>query len=92
MYDLSQKENLYEQLAQIFGKNGIQATLIETAIPEIEEEANRLLARMTDNRMHLTFETQQPNKRREYRTSAILISDELAHVTISTFRRRSLQN
>jgi exonuclease SbcC len=78
MDDLNRRESLYEQLVQIFGKNGIQATLIETAIPEIEEEANRLLARMTDNRMHLTFETQQPNKKGGVQeTLAILISDEL---------------
>ena len=33
--------------------------IIETAIPEIEEEANRILSRMTDGRMHVKFETQR---------------------------------
>jgi exonuclease SbcC len=76
--ELSQKENIYSQLAQIFGKKGIQAMLIETALPEIEEEANRLLARMTDNRMHITFQTQQPTKKGDLQeTLSILIADEL---------------
>ena len=34
-------------------KNGIQAIMIENAIPELEDEANRILARVTHNAMHL---------------------------------------
>ena len=45
------------------GRTGVQALLIEQALPEIEDEANRLLARMTDNRMHLKFDTQRENKK-----------------------------
>ena len=33
--------------------------IIEASIPEIEYEANRLLARMTEGRMHVRFETQR---------------------------------
>ena len=52
-------ENIYEQLKQAFGKNGIPAMIIETAIPELEAEANELLARMTDGRMHIKMNTQR---------------------------------
>jgi exonuclease SbcC len=42
-----------------FGKNGVPAMIIETAIPELEAAANELLTRMTNGRMHLRFSTQR---------------------------------
>jgi exonuclease SbcC len=72
------EESLYRELAEAFGKKGVQALLIETAVPEIEEEANALLAKMTDSRMHLRFETQRETKRGDVlETLDINISDEL---------------
>jgi exonuclease SbcC len=53
---------LYGDLVQLFGKNGIQAIMIENAIPELEDEANRILSRITDNAMHLTLETQRDTR------------------------------
>jgi exonuclease SbcC len=48
------------------------------ALPEIEIEANRLLARMTDNRMHVKFETQRETKKGTVQeTLDIAIADEL---------------
>ncbi len=71
-------EGIYKELAEAFGKRGIQALLIEQALPEIETEANRLLARMTDNRMHVKIETQRPTKKGAVvETLDINISDEL---------------
>jgi exonuclease SbcC len=76
--EAAEKESIYRELARIFGKKGIQAMLIETALPEIESEANRLLARMTDGRMNLTFETQQATKKGDIsETLDIKIADEL---------------
>lgn len=49
-------------LAEAFGKKGIQAVIIENAIPEIEAEANRILSRLTDNKMHVAMITQAKNK------------------------------
>ncbi len=73
-----QQEKIYKDLAQAFGKNGIQAMLIEMAIPEIEAEANKLLSRMTDNRMHVKMEPQRETKKGEVmETLDINISDEL---------------
>jgi exonuclease SbcC len=69
---------IYHELAEAFGKKGIQALLIETALPEIEIEANRLLARMTDNRMHVKIETQKETQKGDVtETLEIKISDEL---------------
>ncbi|MDP2731386.1 MAG: SMC family ATPase [Dehalococcoidales bacterium] len=75
---VSKEEAIYRDLAQAFGKKGIQAWLIELALPEIELEANRLLGRMTDNRMHVKIETQRETKRRDsVETLDIKIADEL---------------
>ena len=75
---IAEKESLFKQLAQVFGKKGIQAMLIESALPEIEAEANNLLGRMTNGRMTLTFETQQATKKGNIaETLDIRIADEL---------------
>ncbi len=39
------------------GKDGIQALLIEEAIPEIEQEANQLLAQLTNNQAQIFIES-----------------------------------
>jgi len=49
--------NDYQIIAQSLGKNGIQALLIENAIPEIEHEANVLLSHLTDNQSHIIIES-----------------------------------
>ncbi|MCX8126028.1 MAG: SMC family ATPase, partial [Dehalococcoidia bacterium] len=75
-----EEASIYKELATAFGKNGIQADLIERAIPEIEEEANRLLGRMTDGRMAVRLETQKPKKSAKgevIETLEIIVSDEL---------------
>jgi exonuclease SbcC len=74
----ARQEKVYKDLAQAFGKKGVQAMLIEMAIPEIEAEANKLLSRMTDNRMHVKMETQRETKKGDVmETLDINISDEL---------------
>ena len=75
---VAEEESTYKELAEAFGKRGIQALLIEQAIPEIEQEANRLLARMTDNRMHLKLDTQRQTRGGQIKeTLESSISDEL---------------
>jgi exonuclease SbcC len=74
----AEEEGIYRELAEAFGKRGVQALLIEIALPEIEAEANRLLGRMTDNRMHVKFETQRETKKGDVlETLDINIADEL---------------
>jgi DNA repair protein SbcC/Rad50 len=47
----------YQTLATAFGKDGVQALLIEDALPEIEQEANELLAQLTNNQAHIIIES-----------------------------------
>ena len=54
-----QERGLYNELRAAFGRNGLPALIIETAIPELEAEADDLLGRMTDGRMRLRLSTQR---------------------------------
>ena len=73
-----QEQWTHEKLAACFGKKGIQALIIENAIPELEEEANDLLARMTDNGMQVRFLTTRSGRttKSEIETLDISITDE----------------
>ena len=78
LFKALKEKGIYEELAQAFGKKGIQAFLIESALPEIEEEANRLLSRMMGGRMQVNIDTQRETKKGEtMETLDIKISDEL---------------
>ncbi len=68
----------YRHLQEAFGPKGIQAMIIEAALPELETEANRLLSRLSDGRMSVRLETQRELKTGGTReTLDIIISDEL---------------
>ena len=75
----SKKErDIYEKLILAFGKNGIQALIIENVLPEIEEEANNLLAKLTNNGTQITIESLRDLKSGGIKeTLDIKISDEL---------------
>lgn len=47
----------YQTIASAAGKDGIQALLIEEAIPEIEQEANTLLSKLTNNQAQIFIES-----------------------------------
>jgi len=69
---------VYKELTTAFGKDGIPALIIEQAVPEIEEEANRILSRLTDNRCQITLESLRDLKAGGTReTLDIHISDEM---------------
>jgi len=55
--EFEQSSEDYKAISLALGKDGIQALLIEDAIPEIEHEANVLLTRLTDNQSHLSIES-----------------------------------
>ncbi|MGH2538604.1 MAG: AAA family ATPase [Candidatus Promineifilaceae bacterium] len=69
----------YRQLERAFGRDGVQALLIERALPEIEDAANELLDRLTAGRLRVGFNTQRAllsgDGKRE--TLDIHISDEV---------------
>ena len=73
-----QESWIYARLDEAFGKDGIQALIIEGAIPEIESEANALLGRLTDNRIQVSLESLKDLKSGATReTLDIKIADEL---------------
>ena len=86
---LLDKKSVYQELAVAFGKNGIQALIIESAIPQLDADANQLLGRLTDNRMTLKLQVQEG--RRDGRTGLpseeleIKIADEVGTRSYETF-------
>jgi DNA repair protein SbcC/Rad50 len=79
-------ESLFTELARYFSKKGIQALIIEETLPEIENEANLLLGKMTDNRMSLALETQRGTKKGDMiETLDIRIADELGTRTYDMY-------
>jgi len=53
---------IYQELAQAFGKNGIQALMIENILPQLEAEANQILGRLSNHQLHVQFVTQRSRK------------------------------
>ncbi|MBD1913710.1 MULTISPECIES: AAA family ATPase [unclassified Leptolyngbya] len=53
---------VYQELAQAFGKNGIQALMIENVLPQLEAEANQILGRLSNHQLHVQFVTQRSRK------------------------------
>lgn len=60
---LAGDEAAYRQLADAFGKRGIQAMIIERAIPEVQDEANAILANMPGSTMRVEFRTQRETQK-----------------------------
>ncbi|MDY7021522.1 MAG: SbcC/MukB-like Walker B domain-containing protein, partial [Cyanobacteriota bacterium] len=56
------QHRVYSELAQAFGKNGIQALMIENVLPQLEAETNQILARLSANQLHIQFITQRAGK------------------------------
>ncbi|MEA5555951.1 SMC family ATPase [Nodularia spumigena] len=57
-----QEQRVYQELAQAFGKNGIQALMIENVLPQLEAETNQLLSRLSANQLHVQFITQKSGR------------------------------
>ena len=68
---------VYGELAQAFGHNGIQALMVENLLPQLEAETNHLLARLSNNQLHVQFVTQRASRRQQklIDTLDILIAD-----------------
>ena len=71
------RKSIHDDLALAFSPQGVQALLIETALPELEDDANNLLGRMTGNRMSLTLQTQRSTQAGGVQeTLDVMIGDE----------------
>jgi len=61
---LQRDRKAYADLTTALGKKGVQALIIENALPEVQNEANRLLARMTENALQVELITQRTARTR----------------------------
>ena len=59
IFKTNEDVQLYEELASAFGRNGIQALMIERAVPMLENTAKELLARLSDNKMTIKLELKE---------------------------------
>ncbi|MGF1479117.1 MAG: exonuclease subunit SbcC [Cyanophyceae cyanobacterium] len=78
--EVRKQGRVYQELAQAFGKNGIQALMIENVLPQLEAETNQILSRLTENQLHVQFLTQKAGRSRKQSaklidTLEILIAD-----------------
>lgn len=78
---LADEKSVYDELTAAFGKNGIQALVIESAIPQLQDDANEILSRVTEHRMHLRLELDEGTSER----LEIRIADELGTRDYQTF-------
>ncbi len=75
---LEHKRVLYDELAIAFGRRGVPALIIDDLLPQIQDEANMLLARMTGNALAVqltTLRQKQSGNQEMIETLDILISD-----------------
>ena len=86
---LLEQKAIYDQLAVAFGKNGIQALIIESAIPQLQDAANQLLGRLTDYRMSLKLQLKEGRRQANLEVPSeeleILIADEVGTRSYETF-------
>ncbi len=77
---------IFRELAKAFGKNGLQALIIEHALPEIEAEANKILSKLTEGAMTLSLEMVRPTQKGgERETLEIYIGDSSGTRSYETF-------
>ncbi|PSP16213.1 MAG: ATP-binding cassette family protein [Cyanobacteria bacterium QS_8_64_29] len=63
------QQRIYRELAQAFGKNGIQTLMIENVLPQLETQTNQILSQLTGNQLHVQFVTQKASKGRSKKQS-----------------------
>lgn len=68
---------VYSELTYAFGRNGIQALMIENLLPQLEAETNQILGRLSAHQLHVQFVTQRTGRSRNklIDTLDILIAD-----------------
>lgn len=78
---------ILREILEIVGKNGIPALIIKKALPEIEEEAQRLLGKLTEGRMkvYLITEKEKKTSKEIKETLDIIIEDENGQRDYSMF-------
>jgi exonuclease SbcC len=72
LQELQRQYRVHQELAIAFGKNGIQALMIENILPQLEAETNHILARLTGNQLHVQFVTQRAGRRASKKTTKLI--------------------
>ncbi|MEM8504102.1 MAG: SMC family ATPase [Cyanobacteria bacterium P01_D01_bin.1] len=75
--DFQHKHQVYRSLSEAFGRNGIQALMIENLLPQLEANTNQILGRLSNYQLHVRFVTQRTgrDKKKMIDTLDILIAD-----------------
>jgi exonuclease SbcC len=73
LQEAKRQQRVYQELTQAFGKNGIQALMIENVLPQLEAETNQLLSRLSANQLHVQFVTQKAGRSSKAKKNAKLI-------------------
>jgi DNA repair protein SbcC/Rad50 len=73
LQEAKRQQRVYQELTQAFGKNGIQALMIENVLPQLEAETNQLLSRLSANQLHVQFITQKAGRGSKAKKNAKLI-------------------
>jgi exonuclease SbcC len=63
LYNYQHQLKVHHELQQAFGKNGIQALMIENLLPQLEAETNQILGRLSAHQLHVQFVTQRAGQR-----------------------------
>jgi DNA repair protein SbcC/Rad50 len=63
LQEYRQQQLIHDELTKAFGKNGIQALIVENILPQVEAEANSILSRLSNNQFHIQFVTQKHTKK-----------------------------
>jgi exonuclease SbcC len=56
---LATETRRYGRLVEAFGRGGIPALIIDNALPELTDDANRILGRLSDHEMSVSFHLQR---------------------------------
>ncbi|MEA5511562.1 exonuclease subunit SbcC [Crocosphaera sp. UHCC 0190] len=75
--EVRKQYRIYQELTKAFGKNGIQALMIENVLPQLEAETNQVLSRLTGNQLHIQFITQRAGKGSNSRQKSAKLIDTL---------------
>ncbi|HEY9653105.1 MAG TPA: exonuclease subunit SbcC [Coleofasciculaceae cyanobacterium] len=69
---LQRQYRVHQELSLAFGKNGIQALMIENILPQLEAETNHILSRLTGNQLHVQIVTQKAGRRASKKTTKLI--------------------
>jgi DNA repair protein SbcC/Rad50 len=78
-----QQQKIYDELSKAFGKNGIQALVIENVLPQLEAESNQILSRLSNNQFHIQFITQKATKGSRVKKASIKTAKYIDTLDIS---------